>query len=460
MLKKIEKNINKKKIDRRIFIILILAVFILGGIFALEMVTKLKTQKQQVENTYNKSLYEAVFYINNLEAELAKVQIMNTSNITITSLANIWKQANMAKENFENLPTNPVLLQDTCKYLTQVSDYSYSLMKETLNNKKIEEKQYEQIATLHERCESLNGIMNQLFNDLNDGKIKWEELEKASNEKLEETHFAQNVSNFEGINKTFQDYEGLIYDGAFSDHLLTASPKFLSENEVSQKEAKEYVEKLFERENIEWIKGKGESTGRITLYQFDMKLKEQEMVYHIYITKNDCKLYLMIADRAVIKENISMKEAKNLAKQFLEKMGINNVMDTYYLKEENMAIINFAGVQENVTLYSDLIKVKVALDDGQICSVEAQGYVFNHCKREDLKPSITIEAAKAKLNQEIQVLSESLAMIPTDSGKEILAYEFKGKIKEKEFLVYVNAKTGNEERILIIYNTPNGTLTM
>ena len=42
----------------------------------------------------------------------------------------------------------------------------------------------------------------------------------------------------------------------------------------------------------------------------------------------------------------------------------------------------------------------------------------------------------------------------------LLPHEFKGKINDSEFLVYINAETGDEEDILIVYNTPNGVLTM
>ena len=36
---------------------------------------------------------------------------------------------------------------------------------------------------------------------------------------------------------------------------------------------------------------------------------------------------------------------------------------------------------------------------------------------------------------------------------------FKGKVEDNEFLVYINAQTGKEEDILLIVNTPDGTLT-
>ena len=59
-----------------------------------------------------------------------------------------------------------------------------------------------------------------------------------------------------------------------------------------------------------------------------------------------------------------------------------------------------------------------------------------------------------------ELSSEKLAIIPTEFNTEVLCYEFKGKINEVEFIEYINAQTGKEEDILVILNTPNGTLTM
>ena len=39
-------------------------------------------------------------------------------------------------------------------------------------------------------------------------------------------------------------------------------------------------------------------------------------------------------------------------------------------------------------------------------------------------------------------MSEGLAVIPTEWESEVLCYEFKGKIENQEFLVYINAENG------------------
>ena len=111
-------------------------------------------------------------------------------------------------------------------------------------------------------------------------------------------------------------------------------------------------------------------------------------------------------------------------------------------------------------MYPDLIKVKVALDDGEILGVETKGYLNNHTERTISKNIISIDEAKKKLNKNLNIQSEGMAIIPTEFKTEILCYEFKGKINDSEFLVYINAETGDEEDILIVYNTPNGVLTM
>ena len=133
---------------------------------------------------------------------------------------------------------------------------------------------------------------------------------------------------------------------------------------------------------------------------------------------------------------------------------------TYYLKQEGVMTINYAYSQDNVTIYPDLIKLKVALDNGEIMGMETTGYLNNHTTRDLSGVKITMDEVKKTLNSELKIESEGLAVIPTEWQSEILCYEFKGKVDDTEFLVYINAENGREEDILVIKDTPNGILTM
>ena len=134
--------------------------------------------------------------------------------------------------------------------------------------------------------------------------------------------------------------------------------------------------------------------------------------------------------------------------------------ETYYLKQQGIVTINYAYNQNDVTVYPDLIKVKIALDNGEVLGIETTGYLNSHKQRSIQTQTISKEEAKKTLNKNLEIKSESLAIIPTEFKTELLCWEFKGTVDGSEFLVYINAENGREEDILVIVNTPDGTLTM
>lgn len=459
MIEKIEIKLNKlkKKVNKKVLNVAIFMTFGALIIFSLEMTNNFKRQKNLVQDEYNKSMYLAVSYINNVEVDLAKLLVTSTPKMSAVTLADIWKQANLAKECLEQIPVGQNSMANASKYLTQVSDFSYTLMKQNISDIKLTEEEYEKLKHIYEDSSKLSSKMSDIYDDLNAGRIKWDELEKIGNEKLPDNDISNSISE---VGKTFQNYEGLIYDGAFSDHLLSSEPKFLSQKEISEDDAKKYIEEvILNDEKIDKIEFKGESNGKIELYNFDVTLDSKQK-RTISITKNDCKLYLMIGDKKVKEENISVEEAKKRGMEFLNKLGIDNMIETYYQKTENMIVINYAATQDGVILYPDLIKVKISLDDGKVYGVEAAGYIFNHTTRNNLKPSISQEKAKSILNSSIKIISSDMALIPTESNSEILTYEFKGKIDNREFLIYINADNASEEKVLLVIDNKNGVLTM
>lgn len=165
-------------------------------------------------------------------------------------------------------------------------------------------------------------------------------------------------------------------------------------------------------------------------------------------------------NRDVKTEVISQDDANKIGKEFLKSKGFSDMKETYFLKQDGIVTINYAYTQNDVTVYTDLIKVKIALDNGEILGMETTGYLNSHEVRQIPTPTITLEEAKSHLNQKLEILSEGLAIIPTEWKTEIFCYEFKGKVDDTNFLVYINANTGKEENILVIIDTPNGTLTM
>lgn len=436
--------------------VLLVVVVALGII----LYKKQQEYKQTAENDYNMAFYELVDYVQNVETYLAKSLISSTSQHGAETLTNLWREANMAQSYLARLPIESQELENTEKFLNQVSDYSYSLSRKNIYDENLSEEDLKNLKDLHSYSVELENTLNQLSDDLNTGRFSWGELTKKGT-----VAFAQQVDNiskesFSNLEENFHEYAGLIYDGAFSEHLTGEEKKGLTGDEIEEEQAKKIAEEFVGKENIKQTDNLGFSENAIIpVYDFSITNQNNETI-NLSIAKKGGHIVSMNSNREVTAEAIRQEEADQKAKEFLTQKGFPNMKETYYLKQEGIVTINYAATQEDVVMYPDLIKVKVALDNGEVLGMETTGYLNNHTTRDVKKVNITKEEAKKTINKNLELQSEGLAVIPTEWKTEILCYEFKGKVEDREFLVYINAENGREEDILIITNTPNGTLAM
>ena len=452
----------KNRLQDRHMLSLVLVLITIIVIMGLYVYKKQIEFRQVSENDYNMAFYELVNYVEEVETYLAKSLISSSPEHGAETLTHVWREANLAQSYLSRLPIESNELANTAKFLNQVSDYSYSLSRKNIYNEPLTDEDLENLKKLHSYAVELKNTLNQLSSDINDGRIKWGELTKKGS-----SVFAQQVSNiskdsFSNLEENFHEYAGLIYDGAFSEHMNNPEKKGLIGDDITEEKAKKIVENVIGKEKIKEISLNGVSEdANIPSYDFNVKVNNKdENSLWISISKKGGHVVFMNYNRNVEDEKLSFEEANEFGKQFLDKIGISSMKETYYMKEYGIITVNYAYTQNNIIIYPDLVKVKIALDNGEILGIETTGYLNSHEERKIEDVQISKEKAKESLNKNLEILSEGLAIIPTEYQTEILCYEFKGKVENREFLVYINAKTGKEEDILVIINTPNGTLTM
>ena len=424
--------------------------------------------RQISENNYNMAFFELVSYVENVETYLAKSLISSTPEHGAETLTHVWREANLAQSYLSRLPIGSQELANTSKFLNQVSDYSFTLSRKNIYNEPLTQDDLNNLKELHTYSVELENTLNQLSADMNDGRIKWSELTNKGS-----SVFVSQVSNiskdsFSNLEENFHEYAGLIYDGAFSEHLTSVDKKGLTGENISEEEAKKIASEFIGNDKIGEINSSGLlENNTIPAYDFNIKLKndkDKDNYITISITQKGGHVIFMDYNRTVEAETMSNERASQIGKEFLNQKQFPNMEATYYLKQNGVLTINYAYSQEtedgSVTMYSDLIKVKVALDNGEILGIETTGYLNSHYERTLPDVKVSKEEAKQNINPNLEIKSEGLAVIPTEFQTELFTWEFKGVVEDTEFLVYINAETGKEEDILIIKDTPNGTLTM
>jgi germination protein YpeB len=88
--------------------------------------------------------------------------------------------------------------------------------------------------------------------------------------------------------------------------------------------------------------------------------------------------------------------------------------------------------------------------------MDASGYLLNHAERTLPTVELSEDEASVMLSGELEVQNTHLALIPV-GGEEILAYEFACRYGDEQYLVYIDAVTGDEVQVLVVKSSLGGT---
>ncbi len=431
----------------RIISFLSAGIIVISGI-AIKERRDLNKYKLQVQNSYSRSLLSLTESVNNISVILEKVQFLNSAKQQSMMAAELLMEAENAKNSLSQLPLSGGL--DTInRFLSQIGNYAMSVSKNLILGKEAEENYSDNITVLLKTAQTIS-------EKVGNSNIVYNNPENWSAEMEKELEASVNIDSLGGsmgeLEDTLGDYPTLIYDGPYSDHILEKEPLMIKEAEtVAKEQALKVATKTAETDELKF---NGESKGKIEGYSFNNKNTE------VLVSVKGGYPVFMRKTRKIGDYVLEYKQALEKAKRYLEKMNMNSFKETYYFTDEGVCVINFAFLDGKTLCYTDLVKVGVAMDTGEIVLYEASGYLTNHTDRAFESITATPETAAQKISQNLEIKAVELALIPTNSGGEVRCFEFTCLSgDDREILVYINALTLEEENILILLKNDGGTLT-
>lgn len=434
----------------------VLAIIFLGVIaFSMSVAfiissIKLNNSSIVLENFYERSFYDLVDNLNNVEIKMSKLLVSNDKDYSKKLLTEIYEDTSDAQNNISMLPISVNGIPDTITFINKLSGYTLSLSNklektEKLSNsedKKIEEL-YTQVKTIKQK---LNDISMQVINGYN--------IMNASLKNKED--YNDFTTTIQGIKATDEEYPSMIYDGPFSDSQINKEILGLNFEEKTKEECENLLREYFSSYEIKNVSFSQETNGKFVTFDYVITLQNDYTLF-AQLTKKGGKLLTLTSYSDSNNTTKTLKEAQNIAEKFTNDMGLKNMECVWSSVIGNKAYINLAPIQNETIIYPDLIKVKVDLSNGIIIGYEAKTYYTNHKERELEKISFDLITAKENLSPKFKVLSSRICLAPIDYGREVLCFEFKCEYNDSEYYVYVNAQTGKEENILKVIESKTGS---
>lgn len=435
----------------------ILALIVVLTALSITSFSRAKSAELQLEYSYLRAVEELNDHMNSIDSTLTKGKYAKTAPM-LESLANeLRNNTQGAKQCLSQLPISDLHLTNTFRFLSQLGEYALSLSNKVSRGEELTQEEMDNMKKLEQYSKSLREEVQYLEDSVQTGTVSFKEISaQLKSSDLDEGASSAYTDGFKEYEEGFSDFPTLIYDGPFSDHLMQKKPLMLqNKSEISRAEARKTAAQLTGKDAAE-LEDAGDEAGIMPSYVFSAE------GLTISISKaGGYPVYYLKSRQVAEGEEITREAAVKAARNYLAGAGIGSLAESYYEISNGIITINFAALQDDVTAYTDLIKVSVALDTGEVIGFDTRGYLTNHKERTIAKPKLSLEEARKNVSSNLKIKKENLAIIPSNSLEEKLCYEFYCMGEDEEtILVYVNANTGVEEQILILLIGDNGTLTI
>ncbi len=406
----------------------------------------------QLENVYQKNLYDLVESVNNTETKLSKILASNSGSYQKKLLTEVSQNSQLAESSISSLPISQNNLADSVRFINQMGGYTQTLADRIAQGGNLSSKDLQTLEKLHGSVKEMKSQINKFVKKV---QKEYSILDQSLNLDGDFNNFTIEISKIKGEDV---DYPTMIYDGPFSDSELDMTVRGLKGDTLSKEECKKEVEKTFK--NYAEVTYSGEINSRFETF-----------TYHVTNTDNQ-KLFVQVAKvgghiitvsgrgSSSSEKTISEQEAEKIAIDFAKENGIENPEIVWQDTLQNKIYLNIAPTENGIVLYPDLVKVKIDMGSGSVIGYDATNYFLNHIPRALKKTGHSSNDFKGKLPQGYALNNERLVLAPLDYGREVICFEYECEKDGSTYYFYLNADTGEEENVLKVINTEDGSKLM
>lgn len=405
----------------------------------------------QAENSYQRAFHDLTYRVDQLHDRIGATLAMNSRESLSPALADVWRITSEAQSDVGQLPLALLPFNKTEEFLAGISDFSYKAAVRDLEKDPLTEKEYKTLKSMYSEAADVQKELRKVQSLVLENNLRWMDVELAlaSGQKQMDNTIVDGLKTVEENVKSYSESQ---FGASLTSMKKNLGFDNLEGKEINAKEA-EKIAKKFVENKVTDIKvtenGDGADYG---FFSVSMDDKEQKVDINMDITKKGGYPIFLVQNREVAEKKISLNQATENARKFLNEHGFKDLDLFESAQYDNVGVFSFVSIENGVRIYPDALRMKVALDDGQVIGFSARDYLAAHKKRDIPKPKISKEEAAKMLNPSLEVQEDRLALILNEFKEEVLCYEFLGTIENDTYRIFINAEDGTEEKVEILKN--------
>ena len=438
----------------RTIMISILTILLIGfGVWGYKEHQEKQALLIQAENNYQRAFHNLTYQMDVLNEKIGSSLAMNSQKSLSPTLADVWRITSEARGELGQLPLSIMPFNKTEEFLATIGNFTYRTAVRNLDNHPLSDDEYTFLNQLYEKSKEIKTELRSVQHKVVTNDLRWMDIELALalNEEPGDNTI---IDGFKTVEKKVEGYDEEIFDQIDTLGFQNQENNFehLKGEKISEKEALNISKQLAGVENITQSQVTKNADGaKYPFYSVNLDDDAGNQI-SVELTEKAGYPIWFINHREIGEQKISLNDAEQKAKEYLETFNFLNMEAVDSVQYDTIGLFTFVTAQDDVLIYPEVIKLKVALDDGQIIGFTASDYLKGKNDRKINQPTLTAKEAEEGLNEKVKWSEGRLAIIQNELHEEVLCYEFYGTLNHDTYQVYINADTGLEEKVEKLQN--------
>lgn len=399
----------------------------------------------EAANGYRSTLYEMVSVSEDMDENLTKLRVSTGREEQRRLLTDLLVDSQLMESALERIPVDAATGTDISSFVNRTGSYARRLLSQLASGKTLSETEFNTVNYLYEVNSTLYDELNNIVLNMNDSDLHAflnggkSEMQNRFSEAGQDTHKTPETA----------------VDAPFSGEGNVGENQLTGMDEITEERAEQLVKEYFNGYHITETRMTGEGSAHgAGLFNYVLTDENGNEIF-AQISKNGGKLMFFDTYEECTQKNFDLETCDSLAREYLASIGIRNVEASFLSDTGMVANITYVGVQNGVRVYPESIRVRVCEEKGRVVGIDASGYLFNHAKRSFDEPEIGEKEALGALSRDLTPYEINLSLVAVN-GEEVLAYEIACYDETDNYIVYVDAMSGEEIEVFLIRESEGG----
>ena len=384
--------------------------FVVLTVFTVGKSTENDQLSLALSGQYANKMADASEKLDELDTAVKKTLLFNEADGSEKAREDIWRLSSDIKNSVASLPLDQSFATSWTNYLGRLGNYAKETSRET------DQKEFHQVmAQASKNLENMAGEWEMATVGMVNGRLSMDEWRNRLNA-------ADAGHDWAGMATAVKQYTESDFPltASESDSMKKKELRDMQDQKVTRDEAVERFKQLFPHVSNEIVGVEMSKPG--SPYPFyHIRFAENQSIGYIDVTEKGGHVLSFLSERPFGKESMPFEDIQQKAETFLKDAGYKDLV--YEESRENNTAWHFVYVrvepEYKAKVFSDVIHLKVAKDNGGIVGLDASEYIR---KEKTAQQPITKIDWTTFFHSGVTVMKEELAYVENDRLEQRLSH--------------------------------------